>query len=91
MSVSVSGPAIEIFAKETGEQRIAQCLRAFASQPPPDAQQLLAGAFNLRREKWDWALPEHLLKKSYSSLQMDVAGAHAWAQQYSAAPPEQDN
>nr|WP_319633275.1 DEAD/DEAH box helicase [Janthinobacterium violaceinigrum] len=91
LSVSASGPAIEIFAKETGEQRIAHCLRAFASQPPPDAQQLLAGVFNLRREKWDWALPEHLLKKSYASLQMDVAGAHAWAQQYAAASQEQDH
>lgn len=90
LSVSVSGPAIEIFAKETSEERISQSLRTFASQPPPDAQQLLAGACNLRRAKWDWALPEHLLKKSYASLQMDVAGAHAWAQQFSAASQEQE-
>jgi ATP-dependent Lhr-like helicase len=85
LTVLPSGPMIEIFARETSEQRIVQCLLAFASQPLPDEQVLLADAFNLRREKWDWALPEHLLKKSYASLQMDLAGAHDWAQHHAAA------
>lgn len=85
LTVSPSGPMIEIFARETSAQHIVQCLLAFASEPLPDAQLLLSDAFNLRREKWDWALPGHLLKKSYASLQMDVAGARAWVRLYAQA------
>jgi ATP-dependent Lhr-like helicase len=85
LTVAIGGPMIEIFAAETSVQRVAGCLLAFARQPLPDAQALLEGAYNLRREKWDWALPEHLLKKSFASLQMDIAGAHAWAQQHAQA------
>ncbi|MBB5367129.1 MULTISPECIES: DEAD/DEAH box helicase [unclassified Janthinobacterium] len=80
-TVAIKGTMIEIFATGTSVQRVAACLLAFASQALPDAQALLEGAYNLRREKWDWALPEHLLKKSFASLQMDIAGAHAWAQE----------
>ena len=38
---------------------------------------LLAEAKNLQQEKWDWALPEALLFKSYASSWLDVPGAMA--------------
>lgn len=36
---------------------------------------LLDGVQNLNREKWDWALPDRLLRKSFSSLRLDLEGA----------------
>jgi len=40
-----------------------------------DADTLLAEAKNLVREKWDWSLPPSLLRKSYASSWLDLAGA----------------
>ena len=36
---------------------------------------LLDGVRNLNREKWDWALPDRILRKSFSSLRLDLEGA----------------
>jgi len=44
--------------------------------PPPAI--LLADAFNLAQEKWDWALPASLLHSSFASLKLDIPGAHDW-------------
>ena len=38
---------------------------------------LLDGVRNLNREKWDWALTDRLLRKSFSSLRLDLEGALA--------------
>lgn len=39
---------------------------------------LLADTKNLQREKWDWALPDDLLRKAYASLYLDVEEAFGW-------------
>jgi ATP-dependent Lhr-like helicase len=39
---------------------------------------LLADVKNLQREKWDWALPDALLRKTYASLNLDLVEALAW-------------
>lgn len=44
----------------------------------PPTEVLLANAKNLRREKWDWALPLPLLQKSYASLNLDLDEAMVW-------------
>ncbi|MNL64164.1 hypothetical protein D3C87_1883560 [compost metagenome] len=44
----------------------------------PSADELLEGAQNLEREKWDWALPSDLLKKAYASLNLDIEAAKNW-------------
>ena len=41
----------------------------------PDPAVLLSDAKNLIREKWDWALPRGLLRKSYASSWLDIHGA----------------
>lgn len=76
------GPAIHFNDSGISMQRIASELLAFASQPVPDAALLLGKKHNLRREKWDWALPPRLLKISFASLHLDIAEARQWAQNH---------
>lgn len=40
---------------------------------------LLSDAKNILREKWDWAMPDEILLKSYASLCLDMDGARATA------------
>lgn len=44
----------------------------------PNANELLNNVRTIQREKWDWSIPELLLKKSYASLHLDIHGAHQW-------------
>lgn len=53
-------------------------LARLAASPLPSVDTLLEGAQNLIQEKWDWALPDGLLKKSYASLYLDLDEAFAW-------------
>jgi ATP-dependent Lhr-like helicase len=43
---------------------------------------LLADVKNLQREKWDWALPDHLLRKSYASLYLNFVEARNWLKEF---------
>ena len=74
----LSGPAIEIFGKNAEVDRISDFLSEQSEQATPDAEALLTEAFNLRQQKWDWALPQNLLVRSFSSLQLDIPTAHSW-------------
>ncbi len=77
----VAGPAIEMLGPNMNEEKILDTLRELASQAMPSAEQLLAGAKNIQSEKWDWALPESQLMRSYASLKLDIAAAHRWLQE----------
>jgi len=49
-----------------------------AAEEVPPLSILLADVKNLQREKWDWALPDWLLRKAYASLYLDFDEAMAW-------------
>ncbi|MBF8178389.1 DEAD/DEAH box helicase [Herminiimonas contaminans] len=70
------GPAIEVFNAEV--DRVADTLLEFSNEPMLDPIVLLHGAYNLRQEKWDWALPDDLLQKSFASLRLNIVVAHKW-------------
>jgi ATP-dependent helicase Lhr and Lhr-like helicase len=72
------GPAIEIMMPHVSASKILDCLSELAAAELPTAQTLLADARNLQQAKWDWALPDELLKKSFASLHLDIATAHQW-------------
>jgi ATP-dependent Lhr-like helicase len=74
----VAGPAIEISGVDVDEDRIIDYFTELAAEPPLPPEALLAETFNLHQEKWDWALPEGLLKKSFASLRLDIAIAYEW-------------
>ncbi len=72
------GPAVEIIMPHISALEIWHCLKKLASDDVPTAQDLLIDVRNLQREKWDWALPEALLQKSFASLHLDIDAAYQW-------------
>jgi ATP-dependent Lhr-like helicase len=85
MTVFNAGPAIEIFGTPISTEAVMESIENIASTPAPSPEALLAGASNLCHEKWDWALPERLLQKSFASSRLDIVGAHEWMKALSSA------
>jgi ATP-dependent Lhr-like helicase len=77
------GPAIEVHKGLRTNQDILAALSQIATQPQPPLEELLSNTKNLHREKWDWALPDHLLRVSYASLNLDFEEAVEWANKVS--------
>jgi hypothetical protein len=40
-------------------------------------------AKNILREKWDWAMPEELLRRSFASLNLELDAARCFAESFS--------
>lgn len=66
--------------------RLEDALSDIAQMSTADTNELLKGAENLRLGKWDWALPESLVIKSYASLHLDIPGAIDTARTLTASP-----
>nr|WP_246394528.1 DEAD/DEAH box helicase [Microbulbifer rhizosphaerae] len=64
---------------------IANALYDVALDGPLEAEELLKGAKNLAREKWDWVLPENLLARGYASNYLDLNEAMNWLRQMTTA------
>ncbi|MBC7954754.1 MAG: hypothetical protein H7Y33_02635 [Cytophagales bacterium] len=47
----------------------------------PSLDMLLADVTNLQREKWDWVLPDMLLRKAYASLYLNLDEALRWTRE----------
>lgn len=75
---SSAGPGVEVIkGPHTVEEVLDVLLDAGLEEPPP-LDLLLADTKNLQREKWDWALPDGLLRKAYASLYLDLDEALEW-------------
>jgi len=76
---AASGPGVEV-EKSGGASQASICdvLADAAVDDVPPLDLLLADAQNLRREKWDWALPDPLVRTTYASLYLDINEALAW-------------
>jgi ATP-dependent helicase Lhr and Lhr-like helicase len=74
----LTGPAIEIMGHLAEADRVTDILRGLGEEEAPSPEKLLCGTYNLRQEKWDWALPDGLLMRSFASLRLDIPTAHAW-------------
>jgi ATP-dependent Lhr-like helicase len=77
----VEGPIIEVQAGCRDVRVLREILAAIGNREPLDPLNLLEGADNLAKEKWDWALPRPLLKRAYASLWLDIPAAQEWARQ----------
>ena len=73
-----SGPGVEVVMGERSTQEVLDALADAAVDDVPPLNMLLADVKNLAREKWDWALPDGLLRKAYASLYLDLEEAHEW-------------
>ena len=78
-TANASGPGVEVHKKSHSIDDVLRDLRDAAAGEPPSLEVLLARSENLLREKWDWALPESLLFKTYASLRLNVDEALGWA------------
>jgi ATP-dependent Lhr-like helicase len=76
--VSRYGAILEIDRLSADRPRILKVLSDLVIMVTPSPEILLANAFNLCQEKWDWTLPASLLQASFASLKLDIAGAHEW-------------
>lgn len=63
------------------EDRLHDALLDISQLEDKDYFELLKDAFNMRRGKWDWTLPEQLLRKSFASLHLDFGEARSCAAQ----------
>lgn len=79
-----SGPGVEVRKQSGGLEEVLDVLADAALDDEPSIDVLLADAKNLAREKWDWALPESLLRRAYASQYLDLEEALAWVRGNSA-------
>ncbi len=77
LSCDNSGLAIEIYANI---DQAREALKTVGTLDPSDLNSLLEEVQNMLREKWDWALPESLLVKSFASISLDISTAISFAQ-----------
>jgi len=75
---NAAGPGVEVRKGQRSLPGLLSALHDLASEEIPDHEILLSDAKNLRTQKWDWALPDGLLRKSYASLYLDFNEAMDW-------------
>ena len=63
------------------KERVLDALDEIAQLETLDPVELLADAKNTLREKWDWAMPEGMARRSFASLCLDLEGARDTARQ----------
>ena len=57
------------------KDKVIQVLRDISQLEALDPVVLLADAENTIREKWDWAMPDEMARRSFASLCLDLEGA----------------
>lgn len=76
LRATIEGFAINI---DASEERLIQALQKISAFTPEQSHRATMKIENLMKEKWDWALPKELLRKSYASSALDFPGAVALA------------
>jgi ATP-dependent helicase Lhr and Lhr-like helicase len=69
---------VEIQRAGRSLEEIHDLLSDISSAPAASADELLAKASNLARQKWDGLLSPHLLRQSYASSNLNLDEARAW-------------
>ncbi|WP_033063388.1 DEAD/DEAH box helicase [Pseudomonas sp. GM48] len=77
LSCDNAGLAIEV---DANIHRTLAALKDVGDLDASDLDSILADVENMLREKWDWALPESLLMKSFASISLDISTAIGFAQ-----------
>jgi ATP-dependent Lhr-like helicase len=78
LTAHVAGPGVEVLKAQRTAEEVLDAVLDAAIDELPDLDVLLEDAKNLQREKWDWALPDRLLRKGYASLYLDLNEATQW-------------
>jgi len=81
--LTTTNEGLAINATNTSTDRFLDVLTEIAEMNDLESEAILVNTKNILREKWDWVLPEPLLRKSFASLALDFAGARDLAHQIS--------
>ncbi len=81
-----SGPGVEVIKAGSSTEEIVDALIDAGIDEPPPLEVLLSDVRNLRREKWDWALPDSLMRKAYASKYLNLDEALAWCRRLEDSP-----
>jgi len=74
-AIKISNSGLCIHVDGWPRERIEDALFDISQHDPMSVNELLQGVDNLRKSKWDWILPEALLRMSFSASWLDVRGA----------------
>ncbi len=77
--LTATNEGVALMVSRTSIEQVSEVLKSIANMSVLTPMAILADAKNILREKWDWALPDDILKKSYASLNLDVGGARTAA------------
>lgn len=83
--LTATNEGLAINVTNAATDRFLDALAEIAEMDDLEPEAILANTKNILREKWDWVLPEPLLRKSFASLALDLAGARDLAHQISAS------
>ena len=79
IAATTGGPGVEVPKGRQSAKDIFEIILKIGNGTTPSIEHLLTDVKNIQREKWDWSLPDGLLRKTYASLRLDVAEALTWA------------
>lgn len=84
---NADGPGVSVTKGNRSASGIVDALVDAADGDPPAVEVLLADVANLQREKWDWALPDGLLRRAYASRYLNVEEAVEWVRSLEVPSP----
>lgn len=77
--IHATNEGLAVTAQGAPVDRVLDALSDIAELQELVPEETLDGALNIEREKWDWAMSEILLRKSFASMSLDLRGAQALA------------
>jgi ATP-dependent Lhr-like helicase len=84
-----AGPGVEVIKRGASIEKITSSLHSIATEALPPLNVLLPDIERLQREKWDWVLPDDLIRKGFTATNLNLTEAKTWAVEYVAsASPE---
>lgn len=78
--LTATNEGVALSIRDVSTNRLFEALADITEMADLDPVAILADAKNLMREKWDWAMPEDMLKRSFASLNLDLAESRQLAE-----------
>lgn len=75
---SPAGPGVDVLKRQATTEDLVGVLFDLGLKEPPPIDVLLADTKNLLREKWDWALPDGLLRRAFGTQHLAIDEALQW-------------
>jgi ATP-dependent Lhr-like helicase len=80
LDLEATNEGLTIGVFDVRRKKVLAALRSIAEGPGPTEGELATEVRNAIEQKWDWALPDALLRKGYGRRRFDIEGAqHACA------------